>query len=154
VRQKLLSIHFSQQCLKEKKDHKERDKRNYDKERYQRRKETISIQRKEKYLKNSNSEKSLLKKEVEILKQELDQANHTLHTSTQEKFHLELKLGKTIMLTLDSLTMELNQAFMDLEIAKKDLNDVFEQNSTEKKVLEEKIKNYFGLKVKFFFNRR
>jgi hypothetical protein len=58
VRQKLLSTHFSQQCLKEKKKiTKERDKRNYDKERYHRRKETISIQRKEKYLKNSNSEK-------------------------------------------------------------------------------------------------
>jgi hypothetical protein len=37
---------------------KKRDKRKYDKERYQKRKETISIQRKEKYLKNSNSEKS------------------------------------------------------------------------------------------------
>jgi chromosome segregation ATPase len=72
--------------------------------------------------------------------------NDTLHTSTQEKFHLELKLGKIIMLTLESLTMvylELNQAFMDLENAKKDLNDAFEQNSKEKKVLEEKIKNYF-----------
>jgi uncharacterized coiled-coil DUF342 family protein len=50
------------------------------------------------------------------------------------------------MITLESLTMvylELNQAFMDLENAKKDLNDAFEQNSKEKKVLEEKIKNYF-----------
>jgi chromosome segregation ATPase len=125
---------------------KKRDKRKYDKERYQRKKTTISIQRKEKYLKNSNSEKSLLNKEVKILKQELEQVNHTLHTSTQEKFHLELKLGKIIMLTLESLTMvylELNQAFMDLENAKKDLNDAFEQNSKEKKVLEEKIKNYF-----------
>jgi hypothetical protein len=50
------------------------------------------------------------------------------------------------MLTLDSLTMvylELNQAFMDLENAKKNLNDAFEQNSKETKVLEEKIKNSF-----------
>jgi predicted nuclease with TOPRIM domain len=59
---------------------------------------------------------------------------------------LELKLGKIIMSTLDSLTMvylELNQAFMDLKNAKKNLNDAFEQNSKEKKVLKEKIKNYF-----------
>jgi hypothetical protein len=58
-----------------------------------------------------------LKKEVEILKQELKQINHTLHTSTQENFILELKLGKIIILTLDSFTMvylELNQAFLDL----------------------------------------
>jgi uncharacterized coiled-coil DUF342 family protein len=50
------------------------------------------------------------------------------------------------MSTLDSLTMvylELNQAFMDLKNAKKNLNDAFEQNSKEKKVLKEKIKNYF-----------
>jgi hypothetical protein len=32
---------------------------------------------------------------------------------------------------------------MDLENAKKDLNDAFEQNSKEKKVFEEKIKNSF-----------
>jgi hypothetical protein len=59
---------------------------------------------------------------------------------------LKFKLGKIILLTLDSLTMvylEMNQAFMDLENAKKELNDAFEQNSKEKKVLEEKIKNSF-----------
>jgi ABC-type phosphate transport system auxiliary subunit len=96
-----------------------REKRNYDKERYQRRKEIISIQRKEKYLKNSNSEKSLLKKKVKILEQELEQVRKTSHTSTQEKFHLELQLGKIIILTLDSLTtvyLELNQAYTNLEI--------------------------------------
>jgi hypothetical protein len=36
--------------------------------------------------------------------QELKQVNETLHTSTQENFYLELKLGN-IMLNLDSLTM-------------------------------------------------
>jgi polyhydroxyalkanoate synthesis regulator phasin len=41
------------------------------------------------------------------------------------------------------VNLELNQAFMDLENAKKDMDDIFEQNSKKKKVLEEKIKNSF-----------
>jgi hypothetical protein len=57
------SRNFFQQCLKEKKETTKREQRKYDKERYQRKKGTISIQRKEKYLKNSNSEISLLKKQ-------------------------------------------------------------------------------------------